>query len=102
MPLYEFSCKKCGARDEVFARTMTAEIRPPRCPAAAKGERGHTMQRVVSRFARHLTLADQVAEAEAKYGKEVDAAMGPEPDIGKYARRYEQLAKDLPPPEELA
>jgi hypothetical protein len=56
------------------------------------------MVRALSTFARHLTLADQMAEAEAKYGKEVDAAMGPSPDVGKYARRYERLAKDLPPP----
>lgn len=55
------------------------------------------MERVVSPFARHLTLKDKIAEAEAKWGKEVDAAMGPPPDVGKYARRYEQLAKGLPP-----
>jgi putative FmdB family regulatory protein len=100
MPLYEFACKKCGARDEVFVRSMSSEVPPPRCPAA-KGARGHTMQRVVSKFARHLTLTDQIAEAEANYGAEVDAAMGPEPDVGRYARRYEQLAADLPAPDDL-
>jgi hypothetical protein len=41
-------------------------------------------------------MADQLAEAEAKFGQEVDAAMGPEPDVGRLARRYESLAKDLP------
>lgn len=55
------------------------------------------MVRIVSGFARHLTLKDKIAEAEAKWGKEVDAAMGPPPDVGKYARRYEQLSKGLPP-----
>jgi hypothetical protein len=59
------------------------------------------MRRIVSRFTRHLTTADQLAEAEAKYGKEVDAAMGPEPDIGKYARRYESLSKGLPTDRDL-
>jgi hypothetical protein len=59
------------------------------------------MQRVVSLFARHLTVADQLAEAEAKWGKEVDAAMGPEPDVGRLARRYGELAKDLPAPDDL-
>ena len=96
MPLYEFQCKKCGARDEVFTRSVNAEVKAPKCPAAEKGERGHTMQRIVSKFARHLTLADQIVEAEAKYGAEVDASMGPSPDIGKYARRYDDLAKNLP------
>lgn len=42
-----------------------------------------------------------MAEAEAKFGKEVDAAMGPGPDVGRMARRYEKLSKDLPPPENL-
>lgn len=54
------------------------------------------MARIVSGFSRHLTLKDKIAEAEAKWGKEVDAAMGPPPDVGKYDRRYEQLAKGLP------
>jgi putative FmdB family regulatory protein len=96
MPLYEFQCKQCGARTEVFVRRATSDVPVPSCPQAASGGE-HVMVRVVSSFARHLTLKDKIAEAEAKFGKEVDAAMGPEPDVGKYARRYEQLAKDLPP-----
>jgi hypothetical protein len=55
------------------------------------------MKRIVSKFVRHKTIGDQLEEAEAKYGKEVEAAMGAEPDVGKYARRYESLAKNLPP-----
>jgi putative FmdB family regulatory protein len=96
MPLYEFQCKKCGARDEVFTRSMSAEVKAPKCSKAPKGERGHTMQRIVSKFARHMTMADQIAEAEAKYGAEVEASMGPEPDVGRYARRYDELASNLP------
>lgn len=96
MPLYEFQCKRCGARTEVFVRRATSEVPTPTCPRSG-GEAGHEMVRVVSTFVRHLTLKDKIAEAEAKFGKEVDAAMGPEPDVGRYARRYEQLAKDLPP-----
>jgi|GEM_PF-992292 putative FmdB family regulatory protein len=96
MPLYEFQCKRCGARTEVFVRRATNEVPAPSCPESSR-EAGHEMVRVVSAFVRHLTLKDKIAEAEAKFGKEVDAAMGPPPDVGKYARRYEQLAKDLPP-----
>lgn len=95
MPLYEFKCPKCGAVEEVFKRTVQTDIEAPACPNRGS-ERGHEMRRIVSKFARHLTMADQLAEAEAKWGKEVDAAMGPEPDVGKYARRYESLSKDLP------
>jgi hypothetical protein len=60
------------------------------------------MRRVMSRFARHLDMQTKLADAEATWGKEVDAAMGAEPDVGRLARRYEGLAKDLPPPESLA
>lgn len=95
MPLYEFMCKKCGAQDEVFTRTVMAAVESPKCPAAGS-EAGHEMKRIVSKFSRHRTVADQLQEAEAKFGKEVDAAMGTAPDVGRYARRYESLAKDLP------
>jgi len=95
MPLYEFMCKKCGSLDEVFSRTMLAEVTTPKCKSAGR-EKGHEMTRIVSKFARHKTVADQLSDAEAKWGKEVDAAMGPEPDVGKYARRYESLSKNLP------
>jgi putative FmdB family regulatory protein len=98
MPLYEFRCEKCGAREEVFVRSVTSEVKAPAC-TACKGK--PAMVRAMSKFARHLTEADQVAEAEAKWGKEVDAAMGPGPDVGRYTRRYDRLAKDLPPPEDL-
>jgi putative FmdB family regulatory protein len=100
MPLYEFQCKACGARGEVFTRSVQSDVAAPPCPNKSVGGE-HEMQRVVSTFARHLTLGDQLAEAEAKWGKEVDAAMGPEPDVGKYARRYGELAKDLPSPDDL-
>lgn len=46
-------------------------------------------------------MGDQLAKHEAKFGKEVDAAMGPEPDVGRYARRYESLSKRLPVPGDL-
>jgi putative FmdB family regulatory protein len=95
MPIYEFACDACGAKETVFKRSVTAPIEPPVCPKCAAG----AMRRQLSKFAQHRTLADQVAEAEAKWGKEVDAAMGPEPDVGRMARRYEALAKDLPPSE---
>ena len=100
MPLYEFKCPKCGAVEEVVRRTVQTNVEPPPCPNRGS-ERGHEMRRIVSKFARHLTVADQIAEAEAKFGKEVDAAMGAEPDVGRYARRYESLAKGLPKAEDL-
>jgi putative FmdB family regulatory protein len=100
MPLYEFLCPDCGATEEVFARSLQAEVKPPVCPNKGR-KKGHDMRRIVSKFAQHKTVADQIAEAEAKYGKEVDAAMGAEPDVGRYARRYDSLAKNLPKTEDL-
>ena len=79
----------------MFTRSVNSEAKAPVCPNA-EGEEGHEMQRIVSSFARHLTVADQLAEAEAKFGKEVDAVMGDGPDVGRYARRYEKLAQGLP------
>jgi putative FmdB family regulatory protein len=97
MPFYEYQCSKCGSRTEVFARRMDVSLPPPSCPATAGDPDGaHEMQRVVSRFQRRLTEADKIAEAEAKYGKEVDAALGATPDVGKLSRRYENLAGGLP------
>ena len=100
MPFYEFRCTKCDARTETFVRQIPDSVDLPECPDA-KGEPGHQMAQMMSLFQRHLTNADKIEEAEAKYGKEVDAAMGPEPDVGHYARRYAELAKDLPPPDVL-
>jgi len=80
---------------------MDTAFTPPVCGAIATGEAtAHEMQRIVSLFLRHLTEADKVAAAEAKYGKEVNAALGATPDVGKLSRRYEGLAKSLPRPDD--
>jgi len=55
------------------------------------------MVRVMSTFARRLTEADKLAEAEAQYGAEVEAVMGNGPDVARLARRYDTLSVDLPP-----
>jgi putative FmdB family regulatory protein len=96
MPFYEFSCVKCGSRDEVFARSISTAVTPPKCKSAGR-ERGHEMQRIMSKIIRQKTLSDQISEAEAKYGREVNDVLGPGPDVGKLTRRYSDLAKDLPP-----
>ncbi len=100
MPFYEFRCNKCDARQETFLRRIPDVVELPDCPAA-DGERGHEMVQMMSLFQRHLSSSTKIEEAEAKYGAEVDAAMGSEPDIDKYARRYSELAKDLPPPDRV-
>lgn len=97
MPLYEYLCECCGAKQEVFARNVNSAVSPPACPNAKAGGKSHTMKRIMSPFARHLTEGDKLAEAEATYGAEVEAVMGAGPDIGRLARRYDRLAADLPP-----
>ncbi len=98
MPIYEYRCPTCGTKDTVFARTVSSPVTVPAC-ANDRCKKAPPMVRAFSPFARHLTEADQVAEAEAKFGKEVDGAMGPGPDVGRMVRRYDRLAKDLPPAE---
>jgi putative FmdB family regulatory protein len=100
MPIYEFRCPDCEHRESVFRRTATADVEPPVC-TNPECRKPRPMVRAMSTFARHLTEGDKLAEAEARFGKEVDAAMGPEPDVGRLARRYERLARDLPPPENI-
>jgi hypothetical protein len=100
MPIYEFRCPECESKESVFVRSVTSAVPVPAC-TNRRCRKTQPMVRAMSKFARHLTEADQIAEAEAKFGQEVDAAMGAEPDVGRLARRYERLAKDLPPPEDL-
>jgi putative FmdB family regulatory protein len=95
MPLYEYQCNACASRQEIFVRSMTATVSAPTC--TRKGCKGDSV-RVISRVVRRLTEADQMAEAEAKFGKQVNDVLGPSPDVGKHARRYERLSKDLPAP----
>lgn len=94
MPVYEFRCQLCGHKAEVLARRVTSPVAEPQCPA---GQPGHRMVRIMSTFVRRLTEADKLAEAEAQYGAEVEAAMGTGPDISRLARRYDRLSADLPP-----
>jgi len=95
MPFYEYQCAKCGSKAEIFVRSVTATATAPKCPDAGR-QKGHEMARIFSPFIRHANEMDKLAEAEAKFGKEVDAALGASPDVGKLARRYDQLSKDLP------
>ncbi len=98
MPFYEFQCSKCGSRGEVFTRSISAPVTAPSC--TRKGCKG-AMERIMSPVIRQLTESDQMAAAEAKWGKEVDAVLGKGPDVGKHVRRYEKLAKDLPTPNDV-
>ncbi len=93
MPFYEFQCNTCGTRQEVFTRSMNTTVTAP--PCTARGCAGETV-RVISKVLRRLTDADQMADAEARWGKEVNDVLGPGPDIGRHVRRYDALSKDLP------
>lgn len=99
MPVYEYRCPTCEAKDEIFVRTVTSTAVAPTCKNPACATKGEPMVRALSKFARHLTEGDKLAEAEAKWGKEVNAVMGESPGYG-ITERYTRLAKDLPPPED--
>ena len=46
MPFYEYICSKCGARGEVFVRSITGEVTPPKCPDGGR-QKGHEMTRIM-------------------------------------------------------
>lgn len=97
MPFYEFRCGSCGRTEEVFTRSMSADVRAPECTCGDAAKQAVTMERKMSAFVRQRTYAEQVEEAEAKFGKEVDDAMGASPDIDTHARHYDAFAGELPP-----
>jgi putative FmdB family regulatory protein len=100
MPLYEYRCTKCGAKQEVLVRSLSAEVKVPKCPKAEKGTRGHTMERILSPFVRQYTEVDKLSQAEARWGSEVESMYAPSPDIARNARVYGDLSKDLPSKED--
>lgn len=101
MPVYEFRCPTCESKDEVFVRKVTDTATAPACANPKCATAGQPMVRALSKFARHLTEGDKLAEAEAKWGKEVNDVMGASPSYAM-TERYTRLAKDLPPPEDPA
>lgn len=101
MPVYEYRCPTCETKDEIFVRSVTATAVAPACKNPACATKGQPMLRALSKFARHLTEGDKLAEAEAKWGKEVNDVMGASPTY-RITDRYTELAKDLPPPEDPA
>ena len=100
MPLYEYRCTRCGAREEVLVRSLNAEVKLPKCPKAEKGERGHKMERILSRFARQYSDVEKLEQAEARWGSEVEAMMGPSGDIDRGVRAYDKLSEGLPSKED--
>ncbi len=102
MPLYEFRCPECDSKDEVFVRSVTSPVVAPACKRAGCKSAGGPMVRAMSKFARHLTEGDKLAEAEGKWGREVNDVLGASPDIDTMTNRYARLSKDLPPPEDPA
>lgn len=102
MPLYEFRCPTCESKTEVFVRSVSSAVVAPMCSRESCQGAGQPMVRAMSKFARHLTEGDKLAEAEAKWGKEVNNVLGASPDIDTITNRYAALAKDLPPPDDPA
>jgi putative FmdB family regulatory protein len=100
MPLYEYRCAKCGTKQEVLVRSMSTEAKVPKCPKAEKGSRGHTMERILSPFVRQYNDMDRLAQAEARWGSEIEDIYAPSPDIARNSRVYDSLSKDLPSKED--
>ena len=100
MPLYEYRCSKCGAKDEILVRSVNAEAKAPKCPRAEKGSRGHKMERILSPFVRQYNDSEKLEQAEARWGTEVEAMMTPSGDIDRGVRVYNELSKEKPKKED--
>jgi putative FmdB family regulatory protein len=83
VPVYEYRCENCGALEERWFRRLQ-DVATPDCPNCNR-----PMARAVSAFAAHRDTAGKIEDAEARYGAEFDAKMGPEPDWGEYAGGFD-------------
>jgi len=75
MPIYVYTCRGCGARTEVYARRVGAEIAP-----VCKSCGSSALERAISPFAFQRDFASQMANLDPVYRKRIDAAIANTPE----------------------
>jgi putative FmdB family regulatory protein len=75
MPLYEYQCRRCEVRTEVFQRSMHA-LREPVCEACGSGD----LERAYTPFATYRSEVDKLRELDSKYYRRVDQAIAATPE----------------------
>jgi putative FmdB family regulatory protein len=75
MPIYAYDCRACGARTEVYARRVGAEVAP-----VCKNCGSTALKRAISAFAFQRDFASQMASLDPVYRKRIDAAIASTPE----------------------
>ena len=70
MPLYEYQCRRCDLRTEVFQRRMDT---PREAVCEACGSRD--LERAYTPFATYRSEVDKLRELDPKYYRKVDQAI---------------------------
>ena len=70
MPLYDYQCRRCDARTEVFQRRIDAP-REAACEACGSAE----LERVYAPFATYRSELDKLRSLDPKYYARVDQAL---------------------------
>jgi putative FmdB family regulatory protein len=90
MPIYEYTCEKCGRLTSVFMKSMTSEVK-----AACKHCGSKKLSRALSRFAYHKSTA-RVLEEHGAEPKSLDEYKDPR-QIGRWVeRKFDEYGMDLP------
>ena len=82
MPIYEYACFDCKKAVSVLARRVGAPT-DPACPECG----GKNLQRLISRFAFHLSLMSKMEQLDPKYDKMIDAA-SPDLSFDNLVKKY--------------
>jgi putative FmdB family regulatory protein len=70
MPLYDYRCRRCEVRTEIFQRRMDAACEPV-CAACGSSD----LERAYAPFATYRSEVDKLRELDPKYYRQVDQAM---------------------------
>ncbi|MEK7873235.1 MAG: zinc ribbon domain-containing protein [Chloroflexota bacterium] len=91
MPIYEFLCRTCGQKSNVFVQSVNSAL-PSACPACG----AHDLTRLISSFAYHKSESTRLEEAGDPMSPGPDYYKDPR-NIGRWAEtRMKQMGADMP------
>ncbi|HLZ30680.1 MAG TPA: zinc ribbon domain-containing protein [Chloroflexota bacterium] len=98
MPLYEYQCRRCEVRTEVFQRRMDT---PREAVCEACGSRD--LERAYAPFATYRSELDKLRELDPKYYRQVDRAIAatPEADPMRHLKRLRSFDSASEPGEPI-
>jgi len=98
MPLYEYQCRRCDVRTEVFQRRLDAP-REAICEACGSSD----LERAYAPFATYRSEVDKLRELDPKYYQRVDQAIArtPEADPMRHLQRLRRFDSASEPGEPI-